>query len=166
MPFQGCEHFCRVDSSSNYFSSQSLNSVMNFCTDRASFCPVKEVTFTNWSSCLLSHGCSHSFFSMFTFFCCSPSLPLFPLSNCIAVFFSFQHTYETGNSLWLESSGRDGFFLFLLSLSKSMVWTERLEVDQLFILAVIFNCAVQQYHNMPFAYTEQYCNDARIQAPY
>lgn len=177
MPFQGCGHFCRVDSSSNYFSSQSLNSVMSFCIDRASFLPSKgDNCFTVWSSCLLScglrlamSGYSHPFFSVFTFLLfvhllCPPSP--YPITVLLS-FYRFQHTYESGNSLWPESSGRDGVFcLFSPFFVRIDDVTERLEVDQLFILPIVLNCVVQQYRNMLLAYMEQYCSDARIRALY
>lgn len=75
-----------------------------------------------------------------------------------------KHGYGSGNNL--GPSGRDGSFGFSPFFIKIDGVTERLEVDQLFILPIISSCAVQQHHNMLFAYTEQYRNGARIQALY
>lgn len=57
------------------------------------------------------------------------------------------------------------FWVFSPFFVKTDGVTERLEVDQIFILPIISNCAVQ-YYSVLFAYMEQYCNDARIQALY
>jgi len=80
-------------------------------------------------------------------------VPLTPVQISVLLsFYRFQYTYESSNSLWPESSGRDvGFFCLFFPFSvKSDGVTERLEVDQPFILPIIFDCAVQQYHNTLF----------------
>lgn len=75
-----------------------------------------------------------------------------------------KHGYGSGNNL--RPSGRDGGFGFSPFCVKIDGATGRLEVDQLFILPIISGCAVQQYHNMLFAYMERYRSGPRIQALY